>query len=183
MTLIELDLNITDTMHVSLPDWPGRVAFTSIGPGLSLRPSSRRSHAKSILVNHLLEEFLPGPGRGGARFACKSAVSLCADDLGRPALVSDESGDFAISFSTCEGNLWAALAHGRVSVGLDLSAPWQFSGPYPFSRVSRRGNGTLHLDLHPEAHSMPLHCSGQPKKPWLRPSGSVFIPSIQRRSR
>ncbi len=140
-------LHITPAIKVRLPDADGPIVCASVMTHLGRGSSPVRDQAKALLLNHLRGELLPRTEPRLERSPDPGAVSLGTDSLGKPTLSGEGSQCLSISFATCEGVLWAALAHGRVSVGLDVTSPRQFSGPYPFLRVFGASEWEIALGL------------------------------------
>lgn len=64
-------------------------------------------------------------------------VSVVAGLLGKPRLMRGAEQGPAISFSTCGGDLWAALSGDASDIGIDLAGSDEFRAAYPYLRVFR----------------------------------------------
>jgi hypothetical protein len=66
----------------------------------------------------------------------KNTLTLHKSTLGRPCLLVGDKPGPSLSFTHGEGRTWAAVC-GTGSVGIDVAAPEEFAGDYPFARAFR----------------------------------------------
>lgn len=66
-------------------------------------------------------------------------LALDADAWGKPRLWLGGDPGPALSFSWSAGRLWAAAGRSEGGLGLDVAAPEEFAGSYPYRRVFGEG--------------------------------------------
>jgi hypothetical protein len=110
------------------------VLLTAFGISAPL-PSRTRHDVQGVLARTLLDsarrkatlQELPGPP--------ESRFEIVRDPWGKPNLIFETGAILSISYSRGAGRLWAALACGEFSVGVDVSDFAGFGVKYPFSRT------------------------------------------------
>jgi phosphopantetheinyl transferase (holo-ACP synthase) len=101
-------------------------------------PGAGATH-KQRLVATLLERHaaMETPLRKDRPSANRVAfpIEVVCGPLGRPFLLLGEDPGPAISFSQCDGKVWAALCGDAFDIGIDVAGADEFRGAYPFDRV------------------------------------------------
>jgi hypothetical protein len=117
------------TFHASLPD----DGETGNGCGASRAVGQKR--LVTTLWNHLGKmdnpPWLYRHLLGRASVPLQVAHGL----LGRPQLLLGEVRGPAVSFSTGDGKIWAALCGDGSDIGIDVATANEFQGDYPLRRV------------------------------------------------
>jgi len=81
--------------------------------------------AKMTLVETILSTYLPSRSQHSLR------LSLSQDENGCPQLNTGLPLPFTVSFSYCEGKIWAAVAV-NYPIGLDVESRFSFAEQYPY---------------------------------------------------
>lgn len=118
--------------YASLPCGP---AASETLKGCAVNRAGQKNRLASSLWDHLLEQESPLWKRCQLSTGSAFPVQVVRGLLGRPHLLVGEYQGPAISFSEGGGKIWAALCGDESDIGIDVAAPHEFQGDYPFHRV------------------------------------------------
>ena len=136
----------TITVHsASFLHGRGTVFYGSLppGPGTSetLRENDWTREKRRLiwaLWNHLAATDNPRGEQCQSHHGDSFPFQVVKGRLGKPCLLAGAYRGPAISFSECEGNLWAAISGNLPHIGIDAAARAEFCGDYPIDRVFHR---------------------------------------------
>lgn len=113
-------------------------ASVPVNPATSTSPTSRaesRHRLVTILWEHLRAQESPLWKRPHFSNRVALPIYIVHDSLGRPRLLLGEHRGPAVSFSTADEKVWAALCGDESDIGIDVAERAEFQKGYPVHRV------------------------------------------------
>ena len=110
------------------------VLLTALGVPAPL-PKRTRQDVESALANTLLQSARRQAPVRDVLGSSEGRFQIIKDECGKPSMVFDAGTVLSVSYSRGSGRLWAALACGEFSVGIDVSDFSDFEAVYELERA------------------------------------------------